>query len=63
MKIIVRWWDGYLQVFDNVIEWRAGAYLLWIKKEKETRHIPLLQVRWFEPVPSDKIYLEEKREG
>jgi len=52
-----------LQVFDNVIEWRAGAYLLWIKNEKETRHIPLLQVRWFEPVPSDKSYREEKRGG
>ena len=59
MQVIVRWWDGYVEVFDNVVEWRAGAYLLWVKLSRgKTRHIPLQQVRWFEPIPSDKQYLE-----
>ena len=59
MQIIVRWWDGYVQIFNNVVEWRAGAYLLWIKMGRgKTRHIPLQQVRWFEPIPSDRQYLE-----
>ena len=61
MQVIVRWWDGYVQIFDNVVEWRAGAYLLWVKfGGGHTRHIPLQQVRWFEPVPSDTAYLETR---
>ena len=65
MKVIVRWWDGYFQVFDEVEEWRAGAYLLWIKQKAghnavQERHIPLVQVRWFSPVPSDREYLEKQ---
>ena len=61
MKLTVRWWDGYIEVFKNVVEWRAGAYLLWLKYNNyETgntiacyRHIPLSQVRWFEPSPDE----------
>jgi hypothetical protein len=61
MKIIIRWWDGYLQVVDNVKDWRAGAYLLWIEyTDGHTRHVPLFQVRWFEPIPSDKEYLKSR---
>jgi len=62
MKIIVRWWDGYLQAFDDVVEWRAGAYLLWIRQtDDRTRHIPLFQVRWFEPIPADRVVMETQR--
>lgn len=63
MKIIVRWWDGYLQVFDDVVEWRAGAYLLWIRQDGRTRHIPLSQVRWFEPIPADRVVMETQRKS
>lgn len=68
MKIAVRWWDGYIQVFENVEEWRAGTFLLWIR-HKETgshddvhqeRHIPLNHVRWFSPSPTDREFLEAK---
>jgi len=61
MQIIVRWWDGYIQVLNNIVEWRAGAYLLWIKfGGGHTRHIPLQQVRWFEPLPSDDAYKQTR---
>lgn len=68
MRLAVRWFDGYLQVFENVAEWRAGAYLLWIRQEKtgghddvhSERHIPLNQVRWFAPSPTDREILEAK---
>lgn len=47
MLIKVRWWDGYYEEFEAQ-KARAGAYLLWIKLTNgETRHIPLLQVRWY----------------
>ena len=53
-KVIVRWWDGYIETFDKVIEWRAGAYLLWMcLDDGHTRHIPLRQVRWYEPIPNE----------
>jgi len=52
-KVTVRWWDGYLEVFEHVVDWRAGAYLLWLKLPNGTRYIPLQQVRWFEPNPND----------
>ncbi len=54
MKMTVRWWDGYLEVFDDIQDWRSGAYLLWLKqKDGKPRYIPLQQVRWFEPDPND----------
>jgi len=50
MLVKVRWWDGYYEEFDAQ-EARAGAYLLWMRlKNGDTRHIPLLQVRWFSGV-------------
>lgn len=60
-KVIVRWWDGYLQVFEDVVEWRAGSDLLWIGQTDRALHIPLRQVRWFEPMPSDRAVMEEQR--
>jgi len=52
-QVIVRWWDGYLETFD-VTEWRAGSDLLWLKlPDGHVRHIPLRQVRWFEPIPNE----------
>ena len=69
-KVIVRWWDGYIETFRDVVDWRAGADLLWIKMAEinplppsgtvlrplevfHHRHIPLNQVRWFEPIPDE----------
>lgn len=53
-KVVVRWWDGYIETHVNVAEWRAGAYLLWIRFENgDTRHISLSQVRWFQPIPNE----------
>jgi len=48
-KIIVRWFDGYLEEFEvEVVEVRSGAYILWMKLASgEDRWIPLSQVRWF----------------
>jgi hypothetical protein len=71
MKVAVRWFDGYLQVFDNVTEWRAGNSLLWIRQEKQSitdptpteRHIPLTQVRWFSPNPTDRAVLKASLEA
>ena len=71
MKVIVRWWDGYVQVYDNVEEWRAGSDLLWIRQtyaDKDLpsikeRHIPLAHVRWFSPYPTDRQYVEQKING
>jgi len=49
-KVKVRWFDGYLEEFDAV-EARAGNALLWMKLANgETRHIPLIQVRWYSGV-------------
>ena len=54
LELYVRWWDGYIENFRNVTEWRAGAYLLWIRLSTgHTKHIPLSQVRWFEPIPNE----------
>ena len=53
-KVVVRWWDAYIEEFEDVKEWRAGAYLLWIRlSDGHTRHIPLSKVRWFEPIPNE----------
>ena len=47
----VRWWDGYLEVFE-ASEVRFGCDLLWIKLFAGTnRHIPLRNVRWFSTDP------------
>ena len=43
----VRWFDGYLEVFEAT-EVRFGNACLWMRlKNGQNRHIPLHQVRWF----------------
>lgn len=45
--ITVRWFDGYMEVFEAA-EVRFGSDLLWMRlKDGNNRHIPLRQVRWF----------------
>lgn len=45
--VTVRWFDGYMEVFDAT-EVRFGSDLLWMRlKDGNNRHIPLRQVRWF----------------
>lgn len=45
--ITVRWFDGYMEVFEAT-EARFGSDLLWMRlKDGNNRHIPLRQVRWF----------------
>lgn len=46
-KVTVRWWDGYMEVFEAT-EVRFGCDLLWMRlADGNNRHIPLRQVRWF----------------
>ena len=43
----VRWFDGYLEVFE-ASEVRFGNAYLWMRlSDGQNRHIPLNQVRWF----------------
>ena len=50
-KVVVRWWDGYLERF-NCTEARFGSDLLWLKLVgSKNRHIPLRQVRWYSVTP------------
>lgn len=45
--VTVRWFDGYMEVFE-VTEVRFGSDLLWMRlKDGSNRHIPVRQVRWF----------------
>lgn len=45
--VTVRWFDGYMEVFEAT-EVRFGSDLLWMRlKDGNNRHIPLRQVRWF----------------
>ena len=48
----VRWWDGYLEVFE-CSEVRQGAYILWMRLSNgQNRTIPLqANVRWFSTDP------------
>lgn len=50
--VTVRWWDGYLETFENCSEARFGCDLLWVRLQSgQNRHIPLRQVRWFSLSP------------
>ena len=50
-KVVVRWFDGYLEEFDCV-ETRFGSDLLWMRlKTGQNRHVPLRTVRWFSVTP------------
>ena len=43
----VRWFDGYLEVFEAT-EVRFGNFYLWLRlADEQNRHIPLHRVRWF----------------
>lgn len=54
-RIIVRWCDGYKEIF-YYSEFRAGNYYLWIMRQNGTdRWIPLSQVRTFSVEPVDKM--------
>ena len=54
----VRWFDGYLEVFECT-EVRAGWALLWMRLlEGSNRHIPLQNVRWFSVTPESHESLE-----
>jgi len=45
--VTVRWWDGYMEVFEAT-EVIFGSDLLWMRlKDGNNRHIPMRQVRWF----------------
>ena len=45
--VTVRWWDGYMEVFEAT-EVRFGSDLLFLRlADGKNRHIPLRQVRWF----------------
>jgi len=51
IEVNVRWFDGYLENFD-VEEVRFGSDLLWMRlANKQNRHIPLRNVRWFSIYP------------
>jgi hypothetical protein len=43
MILEVRWFDGYLETFDDIIDWRAGGHTLWIKHSNgRDEWIPLI---------------------
>ena len=47
----VRWFDGYLEVFE-ASEVRFGSDLLWMRLTSgQNRHIPTRDVRWFSVSP------------
>lgn len=51
IKVTVRWFDGYLEMFE-CDEVRFGSDLLWIRLSNgQNRHIPLRHVRWFSQTP------------
>ena len=50
-KVVVRWFDGYLENFD-CSEVRFGSDLLWMRLTSGfNRHIPMRQVRWYSITP------------
>lgn len=43
MKLEVRWHDGYLETFSDIIDWRCGHATLWIKHlDGRQEWIPLI---------------------
>ena len=47
-KVIVRWFDGYLEEF-TCSEVRFGSDLLWMKLASgSNRHLPTHKIRWYE---------------
>lgn len=54
----VRWWDGYLEVFD-CSQVRQGGHILWMRLSNgQNRTIPLIgNVRWFSTDPESHAAL------
>lgn len=51
-KVVIRWFDGYIETFKDVEECRFGSDFIWIKlKNSKNRHIPTRQVRWYSVYP------------
>jgi hypothetical protein len=49
-EVTVRWWDGYMEVFE-VKQVRFGCDLLWLRlKNNRERCIPLRHVRWWSSI-------------
>lgn len=63
MLISVRWFDGYLETFTDVVDTRSGSDLLWIRlSDGKNRNIPLRHVRWFSIYPeSHEHFISEGR--
>jgi len=54
----VRWFDGYLEVFD-CSEVRQGGQILWMRLNNgQNRTIPLREVRWFSTDPESHAYIK-----
>jgi len=48
IEIEVRWHDGYLERFPNVVQWRCGNATLWMNHASGKQEwIPLMSVRRF----------------
>ena len=51
ITVNVRWWDGYLEVFE-CSQVRQGAHILWMRLSNgRNRTVPLQEVRWFSRDP------------
>lgn len=60
IKVAVRWFDGYLEIFEAE-EVRFGCALLWMRLSNgQNRHIPLTQVRWYSVTPESHEPVVEK---
>ena len=48
IEIEVRWHDGYLERFSDIVKWRCGNATLWLRHENGRQEwIPLVSVRRF----------------
>ena len=60
MKVTVRWWDGYLEMYDCE-EFRFGHMLLWMRlKDGKNRHLPTHYIRWYSVYPESHENIEQK---
>ncbi len=59
----VRWFDGYLELFEAT-EVRFGNAYLWLRLvDGQNRHIPLSQVRWFSLSKESRAEFLKEREN
>lgn len=48
MRLEVRWHDGYLETFLDIVDWRCGFATLWLEHaDGKQEWIPLASVRRF----------------